>query len=128
MGLVIDAPVRLPDSAVELGEEWTREWIGAKRQRDNDGIFHYRQTASLQEIENGSQRARIIFETTGRLEISPDRNSGGEETVFEAKGSIVLDLKTGQLAVTDCSGTITSEFKYAGLKIVRGIEAKYEEQ
>ncbi len=129
VNLLIDAPVRLPNHGVKVGEEWANEWTGVRRQEDNDGAFHYRQTASLQEIvENGSRRAHISFETTGRLQIPPGKNTNGEETLLEAKGSIVLDLENGLVIATNSSGTVTSEFKASGVKIVWWIEAKYEEK
>jgi hypothetical protein len=126
MALAIDGPVRLPDAAVAVGQEWTTEWVGALRQQKSDGVFHFRQSAKLEQIEDAGSRAHITFATSGPLQMSPDRNAAGEETLLDAKGSIVLDLAAGLPAIIESSGTITTQLKGAGMKMVRAIASKYE--
>ena len=129
LSLLIDAPVRLPDQPVSVGEEWTTEWTGDRQQKEHEGVFKYRQTAKLEEIvENGSRRAHITFEINGSMEIPPESNPQQEETLMTVIGSIVLDLDSGLIVANKSSGTITTELKSVGLKLVREIESNYEEK
>jgi hypothetical protein len=129
MGVIIDAPVRLPEGPAKVGDEWTSEWKGARAESETQGVFRYRQTAQLRKIEEGeSPRAHIGFSTSGQLEIPAGRNeSRGEATVMNAEGTILLDLLTGRVVSSETSGTITSDFR-VGFKIIRGIKTKYEER
>ena len=128
MGVIVDAPVHLPDHPVKAGEQWTTDWKGVRVDIETHGVFQYREIAKLEEVEKtGPPRARISFTTTGQLEIPQDRNAQrGESTNIVARGTVAFDLQTGSVVSWESSGTITSEFK-VGFKVVREIQAKYEE-
>jgi hypothetical protein len=130
MNMILDGAVRFPNMPIDVGEEWTNQWMGTVREKDSGGIFEYRQKARLEAIvPGGSPRARISFNVTGSMAIPPDRNKGRDEvTTFEGHGAILLNLLTGEIVAIDTAGTITSDFKAAGFAIVRGMAAKYAER
>ena len=127
VGLVIDAPVRLPERAVSVGDEWAVEWTGTQRPAEVDGALRLRQVARLKEIVPfPSPRARIEFETTGDLVITATPNvSRGDSMTLAATGSVLLDLLTGQIVAIDTSGTITSAFSAAGFTRVLEVAAQF---
>lgn len=126
MAVIIDAPVRLPDQPVDVGQQWTREWGGARRHKENDGVFRYKQTATLKSLDKG--RAVIAFTTTGRLDIPEGKNTQNEETVVDARGSVTLDVKTGMIVSTQSAGTLTTAFQGGALTLTRRIEASFAEK
>lgn len=126
MGVIMDAPVRLPNHPVQAGEEWTAEWRGDRRAKDNGASFQYKQKGKIVQFTDAApRRARIAFETTGRLDV-PNPQTG--ETILESKGAIVLDLTSGVVVAQESSGTITTDVKSAGLKIIIKVDAKYEQK
>ncbi|HKS17124.1 MAG TPA: hypothetical protein VJU16_07410 [Planctomycetota bacterium] len=109
---VVNAIVRLPDKPVTPGGEWTSEWKGAYKQKDNEGVFSFRQKAKLEKVEKSV--ARISFETTGKLEIPEakrDKNAEVQESLFEAKGTIALDTESGLVVSHECAGGVKSKYK-----------------
>ena len=125
--VLIDAPVRVPEERVSVGEEWTTEWTGAATHKDTGAVFHYSQVALLQEItESPAVRAHIAFKTTGTLQFPDQPSPQLEETVLETKGTIVLDLETGLPVMSEAFGMMTTDLKRAGVKLARGTSAKYE--
>jgi hypothetical protein len=127
LAVIIDAAVRLPACAVQAGHEWTSDWVGVRKQKDSGATFRYHQVARLESLENGgTPTAHISFVTTAKLEFPPERGPAREETMLEGKGVVVLDLATGLPASTESSGTITTQLKAAGVKLVREIASKYE--
>lgn len=129
LGVLIDAPVRLPGPSVQVGEEWATEWSGDRHQKDNGAAFQYKQKAKIaQLIEAAPRRARIEFQTSARLDTPGDKNRQIAESTLEAKGAILLDLTSGAVLSIQSSGVITTEVKMAGLKIVRTIDSKYEQK
>ena len=128
-GIIVDAPVRLPTSAVTVGQQWTNEWIGKAADKKNGGKFHYKQTATLAEIVAGkTPRARITFATTGTLDIPSTNGPRTEQTTLDAKGFILLDLQTGTVVASDAAGAVTTEINISGtsLKMVRRTTAKFQ--
>jgi hypothetical protein len=126
-GVILDAPIRLSDGAVNVGDEWSSDWTGNGRRKKDDAVFHYHQTARVEEIGGGAApRARISFSTSGALRDSSGKNLQGEDTRLESKGSILLDVRTGTVVGVDSSGTITTDVKGAGLKVVFTYTSKYE--
>jgi len=112
LDLAVNALVRLSDKPVAPGGEWTSEWKGAYQQKDNDGVFAFRQKARLEKLEDSL--ARISFETTGKLEIPEakrDKNAEVQESLFEAKGAVALDAKSGLVASTQCAGGVKARYK-----------------
>jgi hypothetical protein len=127
MGIIVDAPVRLADHAVTVGEEWTTQWSGSRQVKD--GVFRYSQTAKLVEMIDGPPAvARISFTTTGTLEIPAEKNIQLEETKLESKGTVSLDLTTGLVTSVVSSGAILTELKKLGLQIVRQMSVTYRPQ
>jgi hypothetical protein len=126
MGVIIDPAVRLAPKPVNLGDQWTADWVGSRKQKQNDAFFRYSQTARLQEIVPGpSPRARISYTTTGRMEIPADKNPQQEETTLQAKGTILLDIATGTVVGIDAFGSISTNLKVPGLVLTRTMSAKY---
>ena len=126
-GIIVDAPVRLPPNAVNVGQEWTSEWIGKAADKKNGGKFRYKQTAKLAEIVAGpTPRARITFATTGTLDIPAGSNPQNEETILDATGFILLDIQTGTVVASESAGTVTSDIKGAAVKLVRRTTAKFQ--
>jgi hypothetical protein len=121
--MLIDAPLRLPEEGVNVGQEWTTEWAGECTHKDTGATFHYRQTAVLEELING-QSARITYSTAGTLEFLGKPSPQREGSVFEAKATMVLDLQAGLPVMVETSGTLTTELKQAGVKMVRGTSAR----
>jgi hypothetical protein len=112
LDLVANGVVRLSDKPVAPGGEWTSEWKGAYKQKDNDGIFAYRQKAKLEKVEKSE--ARISFETTGKLEIPEgkrDKNAEVQGADFDAKGWITLNVDTGLVTSVDTSGAVRGKYK-----------------
>lgn len=112
LDLVVNGLVRLPDKPVSAGEEWTSEWKGTNRQKDNEGVFAYRQKAKLEKFEKSV--ARISFESTGKLEIPDakrDKNAELQETAYEAKGTVSIDLETGLAVSHETSGAVRAKYK-----------------
>ena len=112
LDLAVNAIVRLPEKPVSPGAEWTAEWKGTHKQKDNEGIFAFKQKAKVEKLEKGV--ARIAFELSGRLEIPEakrDKNAEIQETKFEAKGSITLDTATGIVTSQECAGGVTAKYK-----------------
>ncbi len=112
LDLAVNAIVRLSDKPVAPGAEWTSEWKGAYKQKDNEGIFAFRQKSRLEKVEKSV--ARISFETTGKLEIPDakrDKNAEVQESLFESKGSIALDLESGLVTSHDCAGGVKARYK-----------------
>jgi MoaA/NifB/PqqE/SkfB family radical SAM enzyme len=128
MSRIIDAPIWLPEESVGLGAEWTHEWTGVLKHRENDGRMKYWQIGKLQEIaETGetARRAHISSKTTGKLD-HPGKNGTGNELLFESAASIQLDSDRGLVLSTNSSGTIRSAFPAAGFAIEWALEAKCE--
>ena len=112
LDLVINALIRLPEKPVAAGEEWTTEWKGTYKQKDNEGIFAYKQKAKVEKFEKSV--ARLTFESTGKLEIPEgkrDKNAEVQETTFEAKGALALDLETGLAVSHDTTGAVRAKYK-----------------
>jgi len=112
LDLVVSAVVRLPEKPVAAGEEWTLEWKGAYKQKDNEGIFAFRQKAKVEKFEKTV--AHISFETTGKLEIPEgkrDKNAEVQETTFEAKGTLGLDVESGLAVSHDTTGAVRAKYK-----------------
>lgn len=110
--LAANAIVRLPEKPVAAGDEWTVEWKGGCRQKDNDGVFAFKQKAKLEKIEKPA--ARISFETTGKLEIPEakrDKNAEVQESLFETKGTLTLNLDTGLVTAHDSTGAVRAKYK-----------------
>ena len=125
--VMIDAPVRVPEERVNVGDEWTTEWMGEARHKDTGAVFHYKQVALLQEItEAPAVRAHIAFKTIGTLQFPDQPSPQLEETVLETKGTIVLDLETGLPVMSEAFGMMTTDLKRAGVKLERGTSARYE--
>ena len=126
---LIDAPVRVPEERVSVGNEWTTEWTGEGKQKESGAVFQYRQVALLQELtESPSVRAHIAFKTIGTLQFPHAPSPQLEETVLETKGTVVLDLETGLPVLAESFGMMTTDLKRAGVKLARGTSAKYEFQ
>jgi hypothetical protein len=126
-GVILDAPVRLTDRTVTVGDEWTSDWTGVSRRKHDGAMFHYRQTARVEEIVAGATpRARISFSTSGSLHDPSGKELQAEKARLEGKGSILLDVQTGTVVGVDSTGTISTEIKTAGLKVVFGYTSKYE--
>lgn len=125
MSVIIDAPVRLSDTAVDIGQSWTREWTGARRNKDNGGVFHYKQTATIKSLVKG--RALIDFSVSGRLDIPADRNPQKEETTLELTGTVTLDSTTGMVVASRSSGTVATAFEGGTLRLTRRIDANFTE-
>jgi hypothetical protein len=123
-GMLIDAPVRLPNRALAPGEQWTSDWTGAAKRAKDGARFQYRQTAKLEPAAAKSGRRRISFTTKGTLQI-PGVNQGGEESVLDATGFVVLDPKAGVVSI-ESAGSVVSTFKSTAFKLIRRIEAKYD--
>lgn len=116
LDLSVNALVRFPDKPVAPGGEWSAEWKGAYRQKDNDGIFAFRQKARLESLEakGGRKLARIAFELTGKLEIPDakrDKNAEVQETLLEAKGTLTLDAGSGLAFSHGCAGSVRARYK-----------------
>ena len=127
MGVIVDTPVRLLDRPVRVGETWTTEWSGDRKAPETEAVFRYRQTARFEDALEGGAVARISFTTTGTMDIDPERNAGrGEATTMEARGTLLLDLRTGQIVGLDTAGAITSSFAARGFSLVRGFKANYQ--
>jgi hypothetical protein len=112
LDLVVNGLVRFSDKPVAPGGEWTVEWKGAYKQKDNDGIFAYRQKARLEKLEKSV--ARISFETTGKLEIPDakrDKNAEVQESLFEAKGTVALDVESGLVLSHEAAGGVRGRYK-----------------
>jgi hypothetical protein len=126
IGLIVDAPVHLPDRPVNVGDQWTREWTGIARKKDG-AAFHFQQHATLEAIAAGaSPRARITFSTVGTLRDSAGQPVPGEETTLEANGSVLLDVQSGLVVGLNSAGTLSTDIKTAGLKVVFGYTSKYD--
>lgn len=127
MAILVDAPVRLPDGQVCVGQEWTTEWDGSRTHKDTGARFRYRQNAVLQELTDGpTRRAQIAFSTFGTLQFPDQPSPQREEAVLEAKGTIVLDLDGGLPVMLESAGMITRDLKQAGVKIVRSTSARFD--
>ncbi|HTF57215.1 MAG TPA: hypothetical protein VK661_08280 [Planctomycetota bacterium] len=116
LDLAVNALVRLPEKPVASGAEWTSEWKGAYKQKDNDGIFAFRQKSRLEKVEEkgGRTLGRITFDTSGKLEIPEakrDKNAEVQETTFETKGTVLLDLGSGLVASHECAGAVRARYK-----------------
>jgi hypothetical protein len=123
--ILVDGAVRLPDNPVKVGETWTRDFLGKRKHKNADTTFVYHQTARLDHLSEGpSPRAKISYTTTGVLNMPADKNPQLEQSTFEGKGYVVLEVPTGNLVESDTSGSITTELKKAGLKMVRRMAAK----
>jgi len=110
--LAVNALVRLPEKPVAAGGEWSAAWKGAYKQKDNDGRFAFSQKAKLEKIEG--KRARITFGSTGILEIPEakrEKNAEVQETKYDSKGFIVLDLETGGVVTSDSTGSVRARYK-----------------
>jgi len=125
VGVIVDAPVRLPDRPVGAGDHWTTEWNGIARKKDG-GIFHYQQRAVIEEIVGASERARISFSTSALMYDASGKPLQGEETKLDAKGAILLDLRSGVVLHVDSTGTMSTEIKTAGLKVAFLYSSKYD--
>ena len=112
LDLAVNAIVRLPDKPLSVGGEWSTEWKGTHKQKDNDGMFAFRQKAKLEKLEKGA--ARIAFELSGKLEIPEakrDKNAEIQDTKLDAKGTITLDLSTGLVTSQECAGGVKAHYK-----------------
>ncbi|HEU4338520.1 MAG TPA: hypothetical protein VFS19_00505, partial [Planctomycetota bacterium] len=112
LDLVVNGLVRLSEKPVSQGGEWVSEWKGTCKQKDNDGIFAFKQKAKMEKLEKSI--ARISFETTGKLEIPEgkrDKNAEVQETTFEAKGTVALDVDTGLSVSHDTTGAVRAKYK-----------------
>jgi hypothetical protein len=125
--IIIDGAVRLPQRAVKVGDTWNSEWTGKGRQKANGASFSYKQTARLEELSEGaSPRARISFTTTAVMNVPADKNVQDESTTLDAKGTIVLDVTTGTVVASENAGSITTDLKKPGLKMVRRMSSKFK--
>jgi hypothetical protein len=125
--ILLDGAVRLAAKPVNVGETWTTNWTGKRKQKNNDGTFAYQQTARLDQLTDGPKpTARISFSTRGTLNIPAAKNPQGETTALEGKGYIVLDVAKGQLLACESGGAITTEIKQAGLKMVQRMSARFK--
>ena len=85
---LLDAPARLPDRPVGVGETWTSRWTGGRRSKKSGGVFQFRQVARIQEISTTDpRRARITFETTANLDSLPNVSGQSEEMQLDATGA-----------------------------------------
>lgn len=112
LDLAVNGLVRLPEKPVGAGGEWSAAWKGAYKQKDNDGRFAFSQKAKLEKVEG--RRARITFESIGTLEIPEakrEKNAEVQETKFESKGFIVLDLDTGGVVTSESTGVVRARYK-----------------
>jgi hypothetical protein len=112
LDLMVNGLVRLPDKPVPAGGEWTADWKGAYKQKDNEGMFTFQQKAKLEKVEKGV--ARIAFELTGKLEIPEakrDKNAEIQETKLAAKGAISIDTATGLITSHESAGSVTARYK-----------------
>jgi hypothetical protein len=112
MEIAVNALVRLPEKPVAAGGEWSAAWKGAYKQKDNDGRFAFSQKAKLEKVEG--KRARIAFEATGTLEIPEarrEKNAEVQETKYDAKGFIVLDLESGGVVTSESTGSVRARYK-----------------
>jgi hypothetical protein len=125
--LLIDAPLRLPEDAVSLGQEWTVEWVGEFPHKHAGARYHYQQMALLHELLEGeSPRAQISFKTVAALRFPDLPGPQNEESVLEVKGTVLLNLADGLPVVVESAGLITTDLKQAGVKMVRTVSSKYE--
>jgi hypothetical protein len=125
--VLIDAPVRFVEGAVGVGEEWTTEWEGAGRHKDTGARFFFQQTGVLRELTGGdAPQAHITFATRGTMQFPEKPSSQREESVLAARGTMILDLRTGLPALIETAGTVTTELKVAGVKLLRETSARYE--
>lgn len=124
LAVSIDAPVRVPDEPVAVGQSWTTEWSGARKQKESGAAFLYRQTATLDAVDGS--KARLAFTLNGTLVFSSQPSPQREESKLETKGIVVLDLDTGMPASIRSEGVITTELKVAGIKLVRGVSSNYD--
>jgi hypothetical protein len=109
---IVNAVVRLSDGPVAVGGAWSSDWKGVYKQKDNDGMFAFRQKARLEKLEGG--RATIAFETSGKLEIPEskrDKNAEVQETLLDAKGTVTLDTGSGLVLALDCAGAVKGKYK-----------------
>ena len=139
MDLVANGVVRLSDKPVKAGEEWTSDWKGQYKQKDNDGRFNFTQKSKIEKIEekDGRKLAHISHVLTGTLDIPEakrDKNAEKQETKLEAKGTLVLDVESGAIVSSTAKGTVIAEYKGLDpntgdsheLKIQFGVESKFE--
>jgi hypothetical protein len=128
LAVILNAPVRLPDRPVDVGDQWNAEWTGSARKKDG-GTMQFRQIARLEELAPApSRRARISFSTTGTLNVPADKNPQGEELTLEAKGSVVLDLVSGAVVTADSAGTVTTDIKKVGVRLIHTLSSKSNAQ
>jgi hypothetical protein len=109
LDIAVNGLVRFSEKPVSPGGEWTAEWKGACKQKDNEGIFAFKQKAKLEK-----STGRISFETTGKLEIPEakrDKNAEVQETTFEAKGTVDLNVETGLATSHDTTGLVRARYK-----------------
>ena len=125
--ILIDAPLRLPQENVSVGQEWTAEWTGECTHKNTGARYDYRQTAVIEEVTDGaSPCARIAFSTAATLRFPDLPGPQREESVLEAKGTVLFGLADGLPVRIETAGTITTDLKQAGVKMIRGVSAKYE--
>lgn len=125
MAMMIDAPVRLPETAVDVGQQWTREFAGNRKHKETGAVFRYKQNATLKSLAQG--RAVIAFTTSGRLDIPPEKNTEKEETTVQTSGSVTLDMKSGLVVASTSTGTLTTAFQGGAIKLTRRIDASFSE-
>jgi hypothetical protein len=112
LDLAVNGLVRLPERPVSPGAEWTVEWKGAYKQKDNEGVFAFKQKAKLEKVEKSV--ARISFEATGKLEIPEakrDKNAEVQETTYESKGTAAIDLESGLAVSHETTGAVRAKYK-----------------
>jgi hypothetical protein len=125
MAILIDGAVRLPEKPVKVGDTWTRDWTGKERHKNADASYVYKQTARLEQLSEGrSPRARISYTTTGVLTMPANANPQLEQATAEGKGYVVLDVATGTVLESETAGTIVTDRKKAGMKMVQRMTAK----
>jgi hypothetical protein len=125
--ILIDAPLRLPQDSVSVGQEWTTEWTGECTHKNTGAQYDYRQTAVVQELTDGATPcARIAFTTSAALRFPDLPGPQREESVLEAKGTVLFNLADGLPVMVESAGSITTDLKQAGVKMIRGVSAKYE--
>jgi hypothetical protein len=137
MDIVTNGLIRFSDKPLKKGEEWSSEWKGLYKQKDNEGRFQFAQKARIEKLDG--KRATVSFTLTGTLDIPEakrDKNADKQETKLESKGTIVIDTDSGRIRTVTSKGALVSHYKGTDpsssdaheLKIEFGIESKFEEK
>jgi len=100
--------VRLSDKPVKEGESWDTKWRGDRKDKQNGSQFDFVQKAKLEKLADS--RAEVSLELAAIASVGKDA-TGKQETKVEGKAKVVLDLKTGQPASWEGSGTVRAVLK-----------------